>query len=157
MANFNGKFDTVKQDWITPDTLFQKLQDEFRFTLDLAANEQNTKCSKFYSEEENALSKHWSGICWLNPPYGKKDRKLSDWIYKAWTESQKPDCTVVMLIPARTNTNWWHNYCMKSAEVRFIKGRPKFGDATHGLPQPLAIIIFKQHSGETKFSSFYIG
>jgi len=61
-----------------------------------------------------------------------------------------------MLIPARTNTVWWHDYCMKAKEIRFIKGRPKFGDAKHGLPQPLAIVIFAKHYGETKFSSFSI-
>ena len=68
--------------------------------------------------------------------------KLSDWVRKAYLETRKAGCTVVMLIPARTNTRWWHGYCMKAAEIRFLNGRPKFGDAQHGLPQPLAVIVF---------------
>lgn len=73
----------------------------------------------------------------MNPPY--KDMKK--WVIKAYEESIKNDSIVVCLIPARTNTKWWHEYCMKG-EIRFIKGRPKFEGCIHGLPQPLAIVIF---------------
>ena len=156
MVNFLERFDTKKQEWETPNILFNQLNNEFHFTFDLAADSCNKKCKCFFSKDDDALKQTWSGVCWLNPPYGSKEYKLENWIKKAFTESQREDCTVVMLIPARTNTRWWHNYCMKSAEVKFICGRPKFGNATHGLPQPLAIVVFKKHQGSTLFSSLVI-
>lgn len=137
MTQFRSAFTSNKQEWETPDSLFVPLNNEFQFTLDVAADENNTKCSAYFTEQDDGLSKDWHGICWMNPPY--KDKKK--WIMKAYEEAQK-GATVVCLVPARTNTNWWHNYCMKG-EVRFIRGRPKFKGAKHGLPQPLAIIIFK--------------
>jgi len=101
------------------------------------------------------MEKTWEGICWLNPPYGDTKYRLDKWIKKAYKESQTDACTVVMLIPARTNTKWFHKYCMDAFEIKFICGRPKFGDAEHGLPLPLAIVIFKNHNGDTRFSSLY--
>ena len=157
MANFFGKFNSAKQEWATPQSLFDKLNDEFHFTIDLAADETNHKCEKYFSKEDDALRQDWSGYTgWINPPYGSNKSKLQDWIKKAHYEAEENGCTVVMLIPARTNTKWWHRYCMQAAEVRFLCGRPKFGNANHGLPQPLAIIVFQKHSGETKFLSFEI-
>lgn len=156
MAGFNNKFDSIKQDWNTPKSLFDKLNSEFNFQWDLAASKENALCSNFYTKEDDGLKQVWNGICWLNPPYGDKSSKMVDWIKKAYEDSQKnPNLTVVMLIPARTNTKWFHKYCMKSAELKFICGRPKFGDATHGLPQPLILVVFKQ-SSETKYSSFIL-
>lgn len=152
MAGFNKKFDSAKQEWETPQSLFDKLNEEFFFEFDLAADVTNAKCEKFYDESVDALTQEWEGVCWLNPPYGSKKHKLVDWIKKAYCG----DAVVVMLIPARTNTRWWKDYCMNAKEVRFICGRPKFGDATHGLPQPLALVIFGKHEGETKFSSFQL-
>jgi len=156
MAFFKTKFESHKQEWETPASLFDCLNQEFGFTLDLAADATNAKCSVYYTIENDALKASWSGVCWLNPPYGARQHKLSDWVRKAFQETQKPDCTVVMLIPARTNTRWWHDYCMKAAEIRFINGRPKFGDAKHGLPQPLALIVFRVHTGQPVLSSFRI-
>ena len=122
----------------------------------MAADSGNTLCPKFYSKDSDGLQQYWDGICWLNPPYGDKTSKIVDWIKKAYNNSQaNPNLTVIMLIPARTNTKWFHNYCMKAAEVRFICGRPKFGDSKHGLPQPLILLVFKK-SNNTKFSSFYL-
>ena len=111
--------------------------------MDGAADKDNSKCKKFLSKEDDSLTCVWGGnVVWLNPPYGSKTSKLSDWIKKAYVESLS-GTTVVCLIPARTNTNWFHDYCLKYGEVRFIKGRPKFGGATHGLPQPLCYVIFR--------------
>lgn len=156
MAGFNKKFDSIKQDWTTPKILFNKLNEEFNFEYDLAADKDNALCSKFYTKENDGLKQSWEGICWLNPPYGDKTSKMVDWIKKSYNDSQtNPNLTVVMLIPARTNTKWFHNYCMKAAEVRFICGRPKFGDSKHGLPQPLILLVFKKVEN-TKFSSFYL-
>ena len=165
MANFDKKFKhntfatrfvTSRQDWTTPQYLSDKLNKEFNFNYDLAASAENTKCKKFYSKENDGLKQNWNGVCWLNPPYGDKTSKMVDWIKESYNQTQKNEnLTVVMLIPARTNCKWWDNYIMKSAEVRFIIGRPKFGDSKHGLPQPLAIVVFKK-SDETKFSSYYL-
>ncbi len=137
MASFGTKFGTGKQDWETPESVFSPLDTEFRFTLDMCATSENSKCSQYFTQSDDGLSRPWSGVCWMNPPFGTQGA----WVRKAYEESQCNRATVVCLLPARTNTNWWHSYCM-SGEVRFIKGRPKFKGAKHGLPQPLAIVIF---------------
>lgn len=156
MAGFTNKFDSIKQDWTTPKLLFDKLNEEFLFETDLAAESGNALCPEFFSKEDDGLTQEWDGVCWLNPPYGDKQSKMIDWIKKAYNSTQlNKNLTVVMLIPARTNTKWFHQFCMKAAEVRFICGRPKFGDSTHGLPQPLILVIFRK-SEETKYSSFYL-
>ncbi len=143
MAGFNKKFDSIRQDWDTPQVLFDKLNEEFKFEYDLAASNKNTKCDKFFSKEDDGLKQKWNGVCWLNPPYGDKTSKMVDWIKKAYNDTQfNPNLTVVMLIPARTNTKWFHNFCMKAAELKLICGRPKFGDSKHGLPQPLILVVF---------------
>jgi len=154
MANFNNKFDSIRQDWDTPQLLFDKVNKEFNFEWDLAASKENTKCPKFFTQQDDGLKQKWEGVCWLNPPYGDKSSKMVDWIKKAYNDTQlNSELTVVMLIPARTNTKWFHQFCMKAAELKFICGRPKFGDGKHGLPQPLILVVFKK-SDETKFSSF---
>jgi phage N-6-adenine-methyltransferase len=137
MANFSTAFKSSKQDWVTPSNLFQVLDDEFHFTLDVAASRDNAKCDKFFTVDDDGLKCDWGHeICWMNPPYNNKKK----WVIKAYNASLN-GATVVCLIPARTNTNWWHDYCMKG-EVRFIRGRVKFDGAKHGLPQPLAFVIF---------------
>lgn len=146
MADFdNNRFASKKQEYETPKKLFNKLNKEFNFTIDVCADTYNKKVENFYSEKDNALIKDWNGVCWMNPPY--KDLKI--WVKKAYKESLK-GAIVVCLIPARTNTNWWHEYCMKG-EIRFIKGRPKFEGCKYGLPQPLAIVIFgREYKGSYK-------
>jgi phage N-6-adenine-methyltransferase len=157
MSNFSQRFKTniatvtqkgVRQDWETPDELFNPLNDEFHFTLDVAASPENAKCSTYYTEENDGLLKEWSGVCWMNPPFDNKTK----WIKKAYQEAQK-GATVVCLVPARTNTNWWHDICMKG-EVRFIRGRPKFKGAKHGLPNPLAIVVFTPSNNRMHLTAF---
>jgi phage N-6-adenine-methyltransferase len=109
-------------EWETPQDLFDKLNAEFHFTLDVCASKENAKCKNYYSEEDNALTKEWKGVCWMNPPYG---RTIGKWIKKAYSEAFN-GATIVCLIPSRTETNWWWNYCMKG-EIRFLRGRLKFG------------------------------
>jgi phage N-6-adenine-methyltransferase len=139
VTGFNTQFQSDnKEEWETPNSIFIPLHDEFKFDLDVCADRENTKAFKYYTKEDNGLTKDWMGVCWMNPPFGDKKK----WIKKAYGESLKQDVTVVCLVPARTNTDWWHDYCMKG-EIRFIRGRPKFKGAKHGLPQPLAIVIFK--------------
>lgn len=143
MARFDAnRFRTEKQTWETPDGLFNMLNNEFNFDIDVASNNLNKKCNDTIDETVNALSVDWKGTCWLNPPYGGSGaNSLKNWVKKAFDESRR-GCVVVILIPARTNTEWWHKYCMKAKEIRFIKGRPKFKGCKHGLPQPLAIVVF---------------
>ena len=149
MGQFDSnRFRSSNQEWETPDEIFEPLNREFGFTLDVAASNDNHKCQRYFTEKDDALSKPWdSEVCWLNPPY--KQTKL--WMKKAYEESRN-GVVCVCLIQARTNTNWWHDYCMKG-EVRFIRGRPKFKGCKHGLPQPLAIIIFGKRgdNSETPF------
>jgi phage N-6-adenine-methyltransferase len=132
------------------------LNDEFRFDIDLAADETNKKVARYYSKEDNALNIVWNTVGWLNPPYGDSSKNsLKVWVKKAYDESRENGGIIVMLIPARTNTKWWHDYCMTAGEVRFIEGRPKFKGCTHGLPQPLAIIVFDR-ARPIKFSSMKV-
>lgn len=102
----------------------------------------NAKCSKYYSPEQDGLSQKWDGVCWCNPPYG---RKVKDWVLKA-EQSAKDGAIVVMLLPARTDTKWFHDYILGKAEIRFLKGRLKFGGANNSAPFPSMIVIF----GNTK-------
>lgn len=134
-----NKFAGASTEWATPDEVFDPLNAEFGFTLDVAASEENAKCRSFFDKEQNALNRHWHGVCWMNPPYGKDVPK---WMQKAADEAKR-GVTTVCLIPARTNTNWFHDICFKHGEVRFVRGRPCFGGAKHGLPFPLAIVIFR--------------
>lgn len=143
LATFNKKFESAKQDWETPLDFFDKVNKEFNFTLDAAADQTNCKVPLFFSKENSGLENSWGNhVVWLNPPYGEKSGSLQDWIKKAYNESLT-GATTVMLIPARTNTNWFHDYCLAKGEVRFVRGRLKFGDAIHGLPQPLCLVIFR--------------
>jgi len=137
MARFDTKFESKKQDWETPDEIFVPLNEEFGFTLDVCATSENAKCDLFFSEEDDGLTRDWHGICWMNPPFGVQGK----WVKKAYGESLK-GTTVVCLLPARTNTNWFHDYCLKE-EVRFVRGRPRFKGAKYGLPQPLMVVIFR--------------
>jgi phage N-6-adenine-methyltransferase len=127
--------------WSTPQDFFDKLNEEFNFTLDPCANSENTKCKKHYTKEQNGLIQDWGGeIVFCNPPYG---RVIKDWVKKCYEESKKPNTTVVMLIPARTDTIYFHQYIYKKVkEIRFIKGRLKFGDSKNSAPFPSMLVIF---------------
>lgn len=142
MALFNGKFQSATVEWPTPQDMFDRLNARFQFTLDVCATPENAKCPVFFTKEVDGLAQEWSGVCWMNPPYG---RAMIAWLKKAVAEKAN-GVTTVALIPARTNTGWWHDIVQPNAEVEFVRGRPKFGDATHGLPQPLALAIFKANT-----------
>lgn len=146
MASFTGKFISTRQDWATPDVVFDLVAKEFAFSLDAAASAETARAKLFFTEAHEALTADWGmHTVWINPPYGSGKAKLSDWIKKAWSAAQF-GATVVMLIPARTNTSWFHDYCIRFGEVRFVRGRPKFSGASHGLPQPLCFVIFRSPS-----------
>jgi phage N-6-adenine-methyltransferase len=126
--------------WSTPRDLFGVLDVEFGFTLDACAEEWNAKCENYFSPDDDGLSKPWSGVVWMNPPYGLEIEK---WIRKAYEESKR-GCIVVCLVPARTETDWFHDYCLKG-EVRFLRGRLHFTDHLGRSGRPRfgsAIVIF---------------
>lgn len=134
-----------KQNWETPPEVFGPLNDEFAFTLDPCAETETAKCAKFYTINDNGLFKCWAGeSVFVNPPYG---RHLKKWIAKAVTESKKPGTTVVMLIPSRTDTAYFHDYILPNAsEIRFLRGRIKFlmdGKIGDSAPFGSLVVVFK--------------
>jgi site-specific DNA-methyltransferase (adenine-specific) len=133
-------FSSKDEVWATPQDFFDTLNEEFHFTLDPCALPENAKCSKYFTPEDDGLQQDWDGeIVFCNPPYC---RKVSDWVQKAYYESKKPNTRVVMLLAARTDTKWFHEYIYNKAELRFIKGRLKFGDNKRNAPFPSMIVIF---------------
>ncbi|HHZ94726.1 MAG TPA: adenine methyltransferase [Flavobacteriales bacterium] len=134
-------FSSETDNWSTPQEFFDKLNWRFGpFDLDPCASTHNTKCANFFSEPENGLLKSWKGhTVFCNPPYG---RGIDAWIKKGYEEGQDPDTMVVMLIPSRTDTRYWHEYVMKAEAVYFIKGRLRFGDSTNSAPFPSAVVVF---------------
>jgi phage N-6-adenine-methyltransferase len=126
--------------WSTPQYLFDQLDKEFAFELDVCASPENAKCTDYWTAEDDGLLMPWKSSNWCNPPYGNR---ISDWLAKAAIEAEKGN-TTVFLIPSRTDTRWFHEYCLGYAkEIRFIKGRLKFGDAEHSAPFPSMLVIFK--------------
>src|SRR5574344_226839 len=141
MTNLEVMFSSKNNDWSTPQDLYEELDNEFHFDIDLCANSNNTKCKNYFSEEDNSLIQDWEGfIGFCNAPYG---RDIKNWVRKAYYEGSKPNTTIVMLIPARTDTTYFHNYIYGKAEIRFIKGRLKFGESKNSAPFPSMIVIFK--------------
>ncbi len=134
-------FSSKTDEWSTPQDFFDELNKEFDFTLDPCATPENAKCEKYYTKEDDGLKQDWSGeTVFCNPPYG---RAIKDWVKKCYEESKKPNTTVVMLIPARTDTSYFHDYIYhKAKEIRFIRGRLKFGNAKNSAPFPSMVVIF---------------
>ncbi len=134
-------FSSASCEWETPQDLFDKLHKIHNFDLDVCAAPGVQKCPTFFSKVTDGLSQNWKlfskSCCWMNPPYGREIRK---WMRKAYHESQK-GCKVVCLVPARTDTQWWHEYAMKG-EIQFLRGRLKFSKNKNAAPFPSAIVIF---------------
>lgn len=136
-VHFSSKNDV----WATPQWLFDALNKEFGFTLDPCSDGTNAKCAKFYTPAENGLLRDWGQeVVFMNPPYSE----CADWMRKAYGAAQE-GATVVCLVPARTDTQWFHEYAMKS-EIRFLRGRLKFGDAKDSAPFPSCIVVFRPQS-----------
>jgi phage N-6-adenine-methyltransferase len=131
-----------KPDWSTPQWIFDILDAEFGFTLDACATAANAKCAHFFTPTEDGLAQDWGKHrVFMNPPYG---RTIAHWMQKAYSSAQQ-GATVVCLIPARTDTTWWHQFAMKG-EVRLIRGRIRFEGAKHGAPFPSAVVVFRPAS-----------
>ena len=135
-------------EWETPQAFFDRLDAEFGFVLDAAATWRNTKCPCFLGYDVNEIFRDglfgaWSsygGAVYCNPPYG---RGLDKWLKKAYTESRGCPFPIVMLLPARTDTKWFHEYCMKADEIRFVKGRLKFGGSEVSATFPSMVVVFR--------------
>ena len=141
--NLTVHFSSAKQDWETPWPFFMQMDKRFGpFDLDVCATRENTKCNRFYTKEVNGLLQSWIGNCWMNPPYGKE---ILFWVKKATEEIHKKASQVVCLLPARTDTGWWHDYVEHHAEkILFLRGRLKFEGARYSAPFPSVIVIFKK-------------
>lgn len=133
-------FSSKKMDWTTPSKLFNELNKEFNFTLDPCCYKETALCEKFFTEKEDGLQQDWGGeVVFCNPPYG---REIKKWVKKCYEESLKDNTKVVMLIPARTDTIYFHSYIYNKSEIRFIKGRLKFSESKNSAPFPSMIVIF---------------
>lgn len=139
----SGLMSSNTPEWATPQSFFDALNREFSFTLDPCSTHENAKCEKHYTKEDDGLSQSWGGeSVFCNPPYG---RELPKWVKKCYDESRHAD--VVMLIPARTDTRWFHDYIYGKAEIRFIKGRLKFNDGKQGAPFPSMVVVYRASQG----------
>jgi phage N-6-adenine-methyltransferase len=138
MQGYTQLMSSQTDNWSTPQPLFEALNAEFMFTVDVCASDVNHKCPEYFTKADDGLSKEWAGVCWMNPPYGKT---IGRWIEKAYLSSQN-GATVVCLLPARTDTKWFHAYCLRG-ELRWIKGRLKFGDSKNTATFPSFLCIFR--------------
>jgi phage N-6-adenine-methyltransferase len=131
-------FSSANDMWATPQDVFDALNAEFRFEVDVCASPTNAKCARFFTASDDGLHQSWAGAsCWMNPPYSE----VAEWMRKAYSSALN-GATVVCLVPSRTDTRWWHDYAMKG-EIRFLRGRLRFGNAKSGAPFPSAVVIFR--------------
>ena len=141
-------FSSKTDEWETPQEMFDKLNQRYKFTLDPCATAHSAKCPKYYTKEDNGLSKSWANqSVFINPPYSN----IKEWVAKAHQEATQNGATVVMLIPSRTDTKYWHEYIMEGADkIYFVKGRLKFGNGNqikkNAAPFPSAIIVFGEQN-----------
>ncbi|MFU0834105.1 MAG: phage N-6-adenine-methyltransferase [Lactiplantibacillus plantarum] len=138
-------FTSNKEDWETPQDFYDRLNTKYHFEWDLAASDDNAKCSCYFTRDDNSLEQDWEGLSgnlFLNPPYG---RELKLWVKKAATTGLKDKQNLVMLIPSRTDTSYWHDYIFNHAEIKFLRGRLKFevdGVSGDSAPFPSAVVIY---------------
>lgn len=144
-------FSSDDQTWETPMRFFQKLNYEFNFTLDVCATHLTAKCAKYFTPEIDGLAQDWSNdTCWCNPPYGNS---IYTWLQKAYNESLK-GAIVVVLIPSRTDTRYFVDLVMKASEIRFVKGRLKFGNSANSAPFPSMVVVFDRNKVGLKVTSY---
>ena len=135
-----GLMSSATELWGTPQSFFDELDREFGFTLDVCASDWNYKCERYFTEDDDGLLQPWSGVCWMNPPYG---REIGKWMAKA-VQEWRLGAIVVCLVPARTDTAWWHDYAMQG-DIRFLRGRLKFVSpegVKSSAPFPSAVVVF---------------
>ena len=134
--NTDVMFSSKTDLWSTPKDLFDKYNAIYQFETDVCALPENAKCNRFFTPEMDGLKQEWTGVCWCNPPYG---RQIGKWVEKA----AKSFATVVMLLPARTDTKWFHDWCLPYGKVEFLRGRLKFGGCDNSAPFPSMIVVFE--------------
>lgn len=133
-------FSSKSDEWSTPQDVFDNLDAEFHFNLDPCCTHENRKCENHYTKEDNGLKHSWGGYSvFCNPPYSN----IAEWVEKCYREGTKDNTTVVLLIPSRTDTKYFHNFIYNRAEIRFIKGRLKFGGHSNSAPFPSMVVIFR--------------
>lgn len=133
-------FTSNSDEWSTPHDIFQRLNEEFNFNLDPCANHENHKCDTYYTVDDDGLSQSWGGHrVFCNPPYSE----IGKWVEKAYRESHQDNTLIVLLIPSRTDTRYFHNFIYQRAEIRFVKGRLKFGQSKNSAPFPSMVVIFR--------------
>ena len=143
--NTDVMFSSKTDEWATPTDFYNELNKEFKFDLDPCANEHNHKCEKYFTIEDSGLLQSWAGYnVFCNPPYG---REIGKWVEKAYKTNKKYGNVIVMLVPARTDTKWFHEYIYHKAEVRFIRGRLKFSGAKFNAPFPCMVVIYGKKEG----------
>jgi site-specific DNA-methyltransferase (adenine-specific) len=136
---FRGFFSSATDEWPTPQAVFAPLQHEFAFTLDPCATPANAKCPRYFTRADNGLNQDWRGeVVFMNPPYG---RGIGAWVEKAY-QSSREGSVVVCLLPARTDTRWWHAFVMRG-EIRLLRGRIRFEGGRQSAPFPSAIVVFR--------------
>ena len=138
--NTDVMFSSKTDLWETPQEFFDKLDKEFHFNLDVCALPENAKCAAYYTPEMDGLIQPWYGRCWCNPPYG---REIEKWAERAYCSAVEGGAIVVMLLPARTDTRWFHEYIYGKAEIRFVRGRLKFGGSKNSAPFPSMVVVFR--------------
>lgn len=132
-------YSSASDEWATPQDLFDWLNFMFQFTLDPCATAENAKCKRYYTKEQDGLAQSWKGErVFMNPPYGSE---IGNWIAKAASSADKDGALVVALLPARTDTRWFQDYCLRRAMI-FLKGRLKFGGHRNSAPFPSVIVLF---------------
>ena len=136
-------FSCKTDQWETPQDFFDQLDSEFHFTLDPCADDSNHKCEKYFTKDQDGLKQDWSGeTVFCNPPYG---RKVGQWVQKCFQEVYVGNCKcAVLLMFANTDTKWFHDWIYHKAEIRFIKGRLKFGGGRVNSPKPSMVVIFRK-------------
>ena len=143
--NTEVMFSSKTDSWATPPAFFRELDEEFHFNLDPCADEFNHKCDRYFTVKEDGLLQDWGGSSvYVNPPYG---REIGKWVEKAYRTNQEHGNIVVMLLPARTDTKWFHDFIYHKAKIRFIRGRLKFGDSKNSAPFPSMVVIYEKKEG----------
>lgn len=132
-------FSSKTDKWATPQDFFDEINREFGFSLDVCALPENAKTTRYYTPEQDGLTQPWEGVVWCNPPYG---RQIGKWVERA-ALAAKSGAVVVMLLPARTDTKWFHEYIYGKAEIRFVRGRLRFGGAANPAPFPSMVVVFR--------------
>ncbi|MCV6045563.1 DNA N-6-adenine-methyltransferase [Enterococcus faecalis] len=142
-------FSSEKEDWETPQNIFDELNKKYQFDIDVAASIQNTKLPNYFTKQDNALCQKWDGNVFCNPPYGRELRK---WLEKGYKEFlRNKERTIVFLIPARTDTSYWHDFIFGKADIQFLRGRLKFeinGEGGNPAPFPSAIVVYRKKASE---------